>query len=503
MTVLASSLDSPSIPRTVRATCTVCGCVCDDLELAVDGDGVKITNVRCKLAEEWFGKLEKTTPPVAEIADRTVELSAAVIAAANLLRESRSPLIYGLSTSSTPGQRAAVALADRLGATIDTTASRCHAPSIMAVQQTGESTCSLGEATLRADLVIYWGVDPLVTHPRHLERVIEPAGRFLDGRPRKVVLVDTAENSTSSRADEFIRLTPENQFESLWILRALVKGIDIPASASERVPLTQLRDLAGQMQGCRCGVVFFGLGLTQGHLGTRTVEALLMLTQELNDFTRFHARRMRIYGDVAGADSVLCWQTGYPFSVNLAPGFPRYNPGEFSASGMLERGEVDCALIVGGECIDVLSEEAQRQLARLPTILLESPGWPARFTPSVRFCTGIYGVHAHGTAYRMDEVPLPLEPFLPSHYPTDEFVLQQIQAALAENVLAENRDPLASSCPEREKFSGLRETSSELNGRADQSPMAMAVAVAYARQCEMLIRIRLIPSCPVISLAPP
>ena len=46
---------------------------------------------------------------------------------------------------------------------------------------------------------------------------------------------------------------------------------------------------------------------------------------------------MRIPGDVAGADSVLCWQTGYPFSVNLARGYPRYNPGEYTANQLLER----------------------------------------------------------------------------------------------------------------------------------------------------------------------
>lgn len=414
------------MPRRVAATCTVCGCVCDDLELEITTTGVKLHNIRCPLAEAWFDKLEKSHPPIAEINGSPVDLEAAITSATDLLGNSRSPLIYGLSTSSTPGQRAAVALADRVGATIDTTASRCHAPSIMALQQAGESTCSLGEATLRADLVIYWGVDPLVSHPRHLERVVEPPGRFLEGRPRRIVVVDTEPNFTAERADDFIRLTPENQFESLWVLRALVQGIEITPTAAVRVPLEQLSRLAGRMKECRCGVIFFGLGLTQGHLGTRTVEALLILTSELNAYTRFHARRMRIYGDVAGADSVLCWQTGYPFSVNLAPGYPRYNPGEFSASGMLERGEIDCAVIVGGECVEVLSEAAQQKLREIPTILLESPGWPAPFTPQVRFCTGIYGVHAYGTAYRMDEVPLPLEPFLPSDYPTDESVLKRI-----------------------------------------------------------------------------
>ena len=68
-------------------------------------------------------------------------------------------------------------LADRLGATIDTTASLGHAPSVMAIQQAGESTCTLGEIKNRADLVIFWGSDPVETHPRHLERYSTRATR--------------------------------------------------------------------------------------------------------------------------------------------------------------------------------------------------------------------------------------------------------------------------------------------------------------------------------------
>ena len=51
--------------------------------------------------------------------------------------------------------------------------------------------------------------------------------------------------------------------------------------------------------------VFFGLGLTRHGLPHANVEALLRLVTDLNAHTRFVARRMRVPGDVAGADSVL------------------------------------------------------------------------------------------------------------------------------------------------------------------------------------------------------
>ena len=44
--------------------------------------------------------------------------------------------------------------------------------------------------------------------------------------------------------------------------------------------------------------------------------------------------------------------------------------------------------------------------------------------------TAVYGVHRPGTAYRMDEVPIPLRPFLPGNYPDDAEVLDGIRSRL-------------------------------------------------------------------------
>jgi formylmethanofuran dehydrogenase subunit B len=192
------------------------------------------------------------------------------------------------------------------------------------------------------------------------------------------------------------------------------------------VALPLLQDLVQRMKSCRFGIVFFGLGLSMTPLGHRSVEALLSLVRDLNDHTRFYARRMRIQGDVTGADSVLAWQTGYPFCVNLARGYPRYNPGEFSAQDLLERHEVDACVLVGSEGLARFSAAALAHLNGIPTIALEYPTIQPALTPTVRFTTAVYGIHQRGTAYRMDEIPIPLTAVLPANYPTDAEVLAQI-----------------------------------------------------------------------------
>jgi formylmethanofuran dehydrogenase subunit B len=417
--------------------CTLCSCLCDDLRLTVEGDRIVRAERACVLAEPWLLDQNSRDVPPAHVEGAAVSVDAAIARAAELLRDSRYPLIFGLSRSSTEGQRAAVRLAETIGATIDTTASGGHGPSIMAVQQVGESTCSLGEVKNRCDLVVFWGCDPVRTHPRHLERYsAQCAGEFVPGgrSDRTIVVVDPNEIDTMQEADVVLRVEPCGDFELLWGLRALLRGQQLPSETCGGVPRAAVEDLSRRMRGCRSGVVFFGFGLARQPGGNLVVQALLQLVTDLNDLTRFYARRLRGSGDVTGADSVLAWQTGYPFSVNLSRGFPRYNPGEFSANDMLERGEPDACIFVGSGGARRFSPHAAAYLSRIPTIVLDPPLAEPPFAPTVQFTTSIYGIHQPGTAYRMDEIPIPLRAVLPARYPTDEHVLGDIERVLRQRV---------------------------------------------------------------------
>jgi formylmethanofuran dehydrogenase subunit B len=434
-TVIAPLMSMPTELQTHSdVACTVCGCVCDDLTLAIQGDRVLEARGACKLAEPWFRALNGRQPPAASIEGQTATLDAAIDRAAHILRHSTNPLVFGLSRSSTRGQRAAVLLAVQLRGNIDTTASICHGPSIIAMQQVGESTCSLGEVRNRADLVIFWGADPAQSHPRHFERYsVDPVGEFLPrGRQdRTVIVVDNKPTATSALADAFFQVNPDRDFELIWILRQLLRGGAPPTTNNTGIPLEALHDLARKLTSCRYGVVFFGLGLAQQGFGHLAVEALLLLVTDLNAHTRFTARRLRIPGDVAGADGVLCWQTGFPFAVNFARGYPRYSPGEYTANELLSRGEIDACLLVGSESVEMLSTESQAALRRVPTIVLDYPHIDTPFEPTVRFTTAIYGIHAPGTAYRMDEVPIPLRRLMPSPYQTDDEILNELSQRIS------------------------------------------------------------------------
>ncbi|MEM8736715.1 MAG: formylmethanofuran dehydrogenase subunit B, partial [Planctomycetota bacterium] len=425
-----------------NVVCPGCACLCDDIQLPTDSTGILDFEPPCELGRRWFESNWSQPSSVATVGGKDCDFDEAIAAAAELLRECDYPLIYGLSRSATPGQRAAVALGEFLGGAVDTTASLCHGPSIMAIQEMGEVTCTLGEVKNRADLVIFWGCNPASSHPRHSERYsVTATGKFIPGGrdDRKVVMIGDASNLNEWKIDDAgtepdlkIPVPTGTDYEVLsQLTHALRLGDD---SILDDLP-PEWKELAALVRASQYGIIFFGLGLAETGAwgGTRrsgtghvNVAALLHLVAELNAVTRFSARRMRLQGDVSGADNVLCWQSTYPFSVDYSRGYPRYNPGEYTANELLERGDTDCLILVGAETVPYFTDRAKENLRKTPTILLDYPNNAHELAPAVSFSTAVYGIHARATAYRMDNVPLTLRQLTSSKLPTDEQVLSDL-----------------------------------------------------------------------------
>jgi formylmethanofuran dehydrogenase subunit B len=416
-----------------NVACTGCGCVCDDLRVTVSNGRIVRADRACAMAERWLLAQDAAADPRAEANGRPASLEAAIQRSANVLRLARNPLVYGLSQSTTAGQQAAIALAEHVGGIVDTTASLCHAPSVMAQQEVGKVTCTLGEVRNRADLVIFWGSDPVNTHPRHWERYsVDPTGRFVPrGRAdRLVVVADDVRTDSANAADFFLPIAVGQHFDTLFTLHALNRGVIANAGDHAGAPAPLLAELSRRMKSARCGVIFFGVELARGDAGHCNVQALLKLVTDLNAYGRWFAMRMRVQGNVVGADTVLTWQTGYPFSVSMARGYPRYNPGEFSVQQLLQRNEVDACVLVGSATLDWMAPDALDHLRRIPTIVLDPPEIVPMISPTVRFRTARPGIHIQGTAYRMDGVPIPLRAVLPAPFPSDAEVLGRIQRTL-------------------------------------------------------------------------
>jgi formylmethanofuran dehydrogenase subunit B len=124
------------------------------------------------------------------------------------------------------------------------------------------------------------------------------------------------------------------------------------------------------------------------------------------------------------------YTTTFPFGISMTRGYPRFNPGEYSTIDLLVRGDNDATLVLGADPGATMPKPAIEHMRRTPTIVLDPKVTHTSRLSRVHITTAPAGIAAPGTAYRMDEIPMPLRPALKSPYPTDEEVMRRIREAV-------------------------------------------------------------------------
>ncbi len=434
-------------------TCTFCGCLCDDLELSLQGGRITDVRVGCQLARSKIlnYRENRAKPAIRRNGEfKEVSIDEAIDKAAKTMSKADFPLIYGLSSTEIGAQKLAIELAELTGGSIDTTSSVCHGPSTIAAQDVGIPKITLGEIRNRADFVVYWGCNPSESHIRHTTRYsATPVGMFrktgrkertlvyVDVRKTKTAKIETRwrytkkpltlqsyVNGTYQISDILVKIEPGKDYELISALRATLKGHEVGDVAG--VPSKRIKELAEKMKSCEFGVILFGLGLSASGAKHMNVDAALRLVRDLNDYTKFSILPMRGHYNVAGADEVMGWTTGYPFAVNFSRGHPVYNPGEFSAVDLLNRRECDAALILASDPVAHFPVEASKHLAKIPTIVIDPKINLTSLVADVLIPSAMTGIESDGTAYRMDCVPIGLRKTIDSPFLSDREILEKI-----------------------------------------------------------------------------
>lgn len=414
--------------------CPYCGCLCDDITVTVRNGQIVSVKGACALSTSKFlhyntGRI--ATPMVRVNGEfKPISLEEAVRKAAEVLVNSKYPLLYGWSNTSVQAIRVGVELTELLGGVIDNTTATCHGPTIQGIHYTGTITSTLGQMRNRADLMVFWGCNPLNAHPKHATRYSAMAkGIYIKSRKdRKIVVVDVRETATSRMADLFIKVEPGKDYELITALRMALHDYDIEQDIIAGVPVDKIYELVDMMRSTRFGVLFFGLGVTMTEGKERNIEEVEKLVQDLNSWTKFVLLAMRGHFNVAGANTVSLWLTGYPYAVDFSRGFPRYNPSITSGTELLLNGDVDAALIVASDPAAHFPRKAVQHLLNIPVVVID-PKWSitASIANVVIPCAYV-GIEYEGTAYRMDGVPLRLRKVVdpPSGIVSDVEVLSMI-----------------------------------------------------------------------------
>jgi formylmethanofuran dehydrogenase subunit B len=308
--------------------------------------------------------------------------------AAALLRGARRPRLHGFEGATVEDARAAVALADRIGALIGTGDVADSWPGVPAVALRGASTATLGEIRDRSRLVVIWREDPETTHPRLLERL-----GFGGAAPeRAIVVVDDRDTATTWRANGQHRWPRDLDLDALTGLHLMQKGVapDLTAFAVE------LGRLMERLASVTHATFVFGPGLTAGAGGQRRALALHELVRALCQERHVVTLELPPAPGIRSADDVLAWQSGYGGNVDFACGHPEW--------------------VTDTQPFDDVDVTVRVEPGPAGT-LVAGPG------VEVWIRTAAAGVAASGTMHRLDGVPLTLEAPQPDGAPTPATLL--------------------------------------------------------------------------------
>ncbi|CAG1009100.1 MAG: formylmethanofuran dehydrogenase subunit B [Candidatus Methanoperedens sp.] len=416
------------------ALCPFCGCLCDDLTIVVEDNKIIEAKQACKLGSAKIMGHHRIEAPMMRKDKNSefkeVSYEEAINEAANILSNSKRPLLYGWASAVCEVHKKGILLAEELGAIIDNTATVCHAPSTLAVHEKGLPSATLGQIKNRADVIVFWGSNPVHAHPRHMGRYsVFAKGLFSEkGRKgRKVIVVDVRKTDTANMADEFVQLEQGSDYLVVSALRAILSGhADVVPETVGGVPKEQLNKMVDLLKTGKFVGIFFGMGLTQSKSRYKNIDNAISLVTELNAFTKCVITPMRGHYNVTGFGNVCAWETGFATAVDFARGAPYYNPGETAANDVLTRKETDAAMIIAGDAGAHFPADSVRHLARIPVVQID-PYWnPTTEVANVVIPVAICGVEVEGTAYRMDGVSLRMRKMIePTHLPDTE-ILEKI-----------------------------------------------------------------------------
>jgi len=349
-----------------------------------------------------------------------VTYEAALEAAATLLTRARRPLIYGLTSSGFRAQEASLKLARGLRARLEPADLRFLAPYYAAVKAHGLFWAPLEVIRDEADTVLFWGVNPIHSAPRHLVRyAVFARGRFTERgvEDRRVAAVDIYPTELAQFCRPFVQVQPGQELALAAGLTARLTGSPEGATISP-----EAEDLADFLAQAAYGAMFLGRGVSYGP-GPELLEHLVALVAWLNRERPFVLLPLSGDFNSAGLYHLLLRELG-------SPGAPDFqdNGQVTSHFAPVDFREVDAILVSGADLLWFLADEHIQDLKRrqVPLVVLSPFANRTTAQAAVLFPVAMEGVEMAEVAYRLDGLPMPLAALTSTPWPGAHQVLADL-----------------------------------------------------------------------------
>jgi formylmethanofuran dehydrogenase subunit B len=300
---------------------------------------------------------------------------------------------------------------------------------MLVLQDLGWVMTTMGEIKNRADLIIFAGTDAR-NYPRFFERVVwnEKSMFNYDTTDRDIVYLgenlDTSQGkSPSGKKPTYLKCPQDEIGEVISVLHALVGGNKTQKKNEiSGIKMTSLEKLAEQMKNARYGVIVWAPGELDFPHAELTIQNFCEIAKYLNRETRFAGFTLGGSEGGVSAYSVSTWQCGFPLRVSFSKGYPEHDAQKYAAANVLKNKDADALVWISS-----FNTEMKAPSAKIPSIILATPGSRQTFKPDVFIPVGTPGVDHSGQMLRTDSaVSLPLKQVRNSDNPSVKEVVRRI-----------------------------------------------------------------------------
>ncbi len=388
--------------------CAGCSCLCDDVEVELDGERVVKVKHACRIGASIFlnYNVSRAEPMVN---GKPTDIDDAIEKAIELLKGSRKVAIYGLDNTTLEAQGIAIDLAEKIGALIDNGSKFGRLVELILKNEI--PTTTLENVKDYAYVIVYWGCDVHNSMPRHMSRyTYYPRGKKRQRgyeEDRFLVVVDVRRSHTAMLAKKNAVFIETNDDQKL--VREFISALNGGVASRDVLRIVK------EVKKSEFNVVFGGEGLVRG-------------LKNLNDFVEF----VKKFGYFIPADyhtnsmgffKIMFERTGRADSYCFG------NDSVVSFEDALMNGDVDTVLIVADDPLNSMSFDVARKLVKVNTIVIDPKQSFTSKIADVVIPSAISGVECGGTMVRSDGVSVELKPMFKSEF-DDVKILKRIQRGL-------------------------------------------------------------------------
>ncbi|MCA1788738.1 MAG: hypothetical protein LC667_02455 [Thioalkalivibrio sp.] len=334
-------------------------------------------------------------------------------------------MIAGLSAD-VAALRAALDLAETIGAVVDHVHGDALARGLAVLQGSGWSSSCLHEVRNRATLVVLVGRALPERYPRLMERVLE-AGPGLFTERRRVVMIDAL--PLEREGIDHLPCSLSDLGTMAATLRALLTDRPVMASPVPGLSLGTLRDFLDSVVDARYSVFVTAPGLMEFPHAELALEALSGFIQAVNGHTRSTLVSLGGGDGDTGACNVAAWKSGFPLRVDFSQGPPIFDPHLHSTARLAQDG---CDALLW---LSSVGTHTPPQTAGVDRIVLARPDVPPAADDAVYIPVGIPGVDYEGHVFRGDGTGvIPLTALREATYPSAVDVIRGLLQRLTGGV---------------------------------------------------------------------